>query len=85
MALDKIQAVTEHQLIKTFMPLVMAGLVAGVTFLFTTLGEIENLALSNKLQLEHLHEAEEDFGEKMEKMEETLTDLRVHVGRIIPH
>ena len=85
MALDKIQAVTEHQLIKTFMPLVMAGLVAGVTFLFTTLGEIENLALSNKLQLEHLHEAEEDFGEKMEKMEETLTDLRVHVGRITAH
>ena len=85
MALDKIQAVTEHQLIKTFMPLVMAGLVAGVTLLFTTLGEVENLALSNKLQLEHLHEAEEDFGEKMEKMEETLTDLRVHVGRITAH
>ena len=85
MALDKIQAVTEHQLIKTFMPLVMAGLVAGVTFLFTTLGEVENLALQNKLQLEHLHEAEEDFGEKMEKMEEILTDLRVHVGRITAH
>ncbi len=85
MALDKIQAVTEHQLIKTFMPLVMAGLVAGVTFLFTTLGEGENLTLSNKLQLEHLHEAEEDFGEKMEKIEETLTDLRVHVGRITAH
>ena len=82
MALDKIQAVTEHQLIKTFMPLVMAGLVAGVTFLFTTLGEVENLALQNKLQLEHLHEAEEDFGEKME---EILTDLRVHVGRITAH
>ena len=85
MALDKIQAVTEHQLIKTFMPLVMAGLVAGVTFLFTTLGEVENLALQNKLQLEHLHEAEEDFGKKIEKMEEILTDLRVHVGRITAH
>ena len=85
MAIDKIKAVKEHQLIKTFMPLVMAGLVAGVTFLFTTLGEVENLALQNKLQLEHLHEAEEDFGEKMEKMEEILTDLRVHVGRITAH
>ena len=85
MALDKIQAVTDHQLIKTFMPLVMAGLVAGVTFLFTTLGEIENLALENKLQLEHLHEAEEDFGKQMEKIEETLTDLRVQVGRFTAH
>ena len=85
MALDKIQAVTEHQLIKTFMPLVMAGLVAGVTFLFTTLGEIENLALSNKLQLEHLHEAEKSFEKQMEKVEETLTDLRVQVGRITAH
>ena len=85
MALDKIQAVTEHQLIKTFMPLVMAGLVAGVTFLFTTLGEIENLALSNKLQLEHLHEAEEDFGKKLEDINKTLTDLRIQVGRITAH
>ena len=81
MALDKIQAVTDHQLIKTFMPLVMAGLVAGVTFLFTTLGNVEKLALENKLQLEHLHEAEEDFGKQMEKFEETLTDLRVQVVR----
>ena len=85
MALDKIQAVTEHQLIKTFMPLVMAGLVAGVTFLFTTLGEIENLALSNKLQLEHLHEAEEDFGKKLEDINKTLTDLRIQVGRFTAH
>ena len=85
MALDKIQAVTEHQLIKTFMPLVMAGLVAGVTFLFTTLGEIENLALSNKLQLEHLHEAEEDLGKKLEDINKTLTDLRIQVGRFTAH
>ena len=85
MALDKIQAVTDHQLIKTFMPLVMAGLVAGVTFLFTTLGNVEKLALENKLQLEHLHEAEEDFGKQMEKFEETLTDLRVQVGRVTAH
>ena len=85
MALDKMTAVSEHQLVRTFMPLVMAGLVAGVTFLFTTLGEIENLALENKLQLEHLHEAEEDFGKQMEKVEETLTDLRVQVGRFTAH
>ena len=85
MALDKMQAVSEHQLVRTFMPLVMAGLVAGVTFLFTTLGNVENLALENKLKLEHLHDAEEDFGKQMEKIEETLTDLRVQVGRFTAH
>ena len=85
MALDKMQAVSEHQLVRTFMPLVMAGLVAGVTFLFTTLGNVENIALENKLKLEHLHEAEEDFGKQMEKIEETLTDLRVQVGRFTAH
>ena len=79
------QAVSEHQLVRTFMPLVMAGLVAGVTFLFTTLGNVENIALENKLKLEHLHEAEEDFGKQMEKIEETLTDLRVQVGRFTAH
>ena len=85
MALDKMQAVSEHQLVRTFMPLVMAGLVAGVTFLFTTLGSVENLALSNKLQLEHLHEAEEDFGAKLEDINKTLTDLRIQVGRFTAH
>jgi len=85
MALDKIQAVTEHQLIKTFMPLVMAGLVAGVTFLFTTLGNVENLALENKLKLKHLHEAEEDFGKQLEDIDKTLTDLRIQVGRFTAH
>ena len=85
MALDKMQAVSEHQLVRTFMPLVMAGLVAGVTFLFTTLGNVENIALENKLKLEHLHEAEESFEKQMEKVEETLTDLRVQVGRFTAH
>ena len=85
MALDKMQAVSEHQLVRTFMPLVMAGLVAGVTFLFTTLGSVENLALENKLKLEHLHEAEEDFSEQMEDINKTLTDLRIQVGRFTAH
>ena len=85
MPLDKMTAVSEHQLVRTFMPLVMAGLIAGVTFLFTTLGNVENLALENKLKLEHLHEAEESFENQMEKVEETLTDLRVQVGRITAH
>ena len=79
------QAVSEHQLVRTFMPLVMAGLVAGVTFLFTTLGNVENLALENKLKLEHLHEAEEDFGNKLEDINKTLTDLRIQVGRFTAH
>ena len=85
MALDKVQSITEHQIVRTFMPLVMAGLIAGVTFLFTTLGNVENLALENKLKLEHLHKAEESFEKQMEKVEETLTDLRVQVGRITAH
>ena len=81
MPLDKMTAVSEHQLVRTFMPLVMAGLIAGVTFLFTTLGNVVNLALENKLKLEHLHEAEEDFGKQLKDIDKTLTDLRIQVGR----
>ena len=85
MPLDKMTAVSEHQLVRTFMPLVMAGLIAGVTFLFTTLGNVENLALENKLKLEHLHEAEEDFGKQLKDIDKTLTDLRIQVGRFTAH
>ena len=85
MPLDKMTAVSEHQLVRTFMPLVMAGLIAGVTFLITTLGKVENLALENKLKLEHLHEAEEDFGKQLKDIDKTLTDLRIQVGRFTAH
>lgn len=47
--------------------------------------ELEENIQQNNIHIEHLHIAEEKFGEQMEKAEATLTDLRIKVGRVIAH
>ena len=80
MANGTIQAVTEHTLVKTFTPLIVAGLMGIVGWLFATVMDVEKLARDNKLHIEHLHIAEKNFESQMKYVESTLTDLRITVG-----
>ena len=77
---NAIQALTEHALVKTFTPLVVAGLMGIVGWLFATVMDVEKLARDNKLHIQHLHMAEENFESQMKDVESTLTDLRINVG-----
>ena len=80
MANGTIQAVTEHTLVKTFTPLIVAALMGIVGWLFATVMDVEKLARDNKLHIEHLHMAEKNFESQMKYVESTLTDLRITVG-----
>ena len=82
MANGTIQAVTEHTLVKTFTPLVVAGLMGIVGWLFATVMDVEKIALENTTHIEHLHMAEETFEKQMKDVETKLTDLRINVGRL---
>ena len=82
MANGNLQSVVDHSLVKTFTPLAVAGLLAIVGWLFSTVMEIEKLALENATHIKHLHMAEEAFGKQMEEVDKTLTDLRINVGRL---
>jgi hypothetical protein len=85
MALHKdIQSVSEHQLYKTLAPLVSVALMGIVGWLFATVMDVEKIARDNKLHIEHLHMAEENFESQMRDVESTLTDLRINVGRRDP-
>jgi len=78
---NAMQAMAEHTLVKTFTPLVVAGLLGIVGWLFATVMEVEKVAHENKLHIEHLHMAEENFESQMKDVHSTLTDLRINVGR----
>ena len=65
MANGTIQAVTEHTLVKTFTPLIVAALLAIVGWLFNTVMDVEKIARDNLLHIKHLHMAEENFESKM--------------------
>ena len=81
---NAMQAMAEHTLVKTFTPLVVAGLMAIEGWLFATVMDIEKLARDNKLHIQHLHMAEENFESQMKDVESTLTDLRINVGNRDP-
>tara|TARA_R110000744_G_scaffold247730_1_gene364219 strand:- start:194 stop:481 length:288 start_codon:yes stop_codon:yes gene_type:complete len=80
---NAIQAVVEHSLVKTVTPIAVSFLLAIVGWLFSTVMDVEKLALENKTHIKHLHMAEEAFGKQMEQVETKLTDLRINVGRLV--
>ena len=82
MANGTIQAVTEHTLVKTFTPLIVAALLAIVGWLFSTVMDVEKIALENSTHIKHLHMAEDALGSQMKHIETTLTDIRINVGRL---
>ena len=78
-------AAADHAMVKTFTPLVVAGLLGIVGWLFTTVMSLEENIQQNNIHIQHLHTAEEAFGEQMEELNKTLTDLRINVGRLTAH
>ena len=81
----KAQSVFEHNVVKIGTPVLGVLLLSIVTWLFTTVLELDEIIQQHTIHLEHLHEAEEKFEDQMEDLEEILTDLRVHVGRLTAH
>ena len=79
---NAIQAMADHALIKTFTPLVVAALLGLVTWLFSSLLDVQEEVAELNIHIKHLHIAEETFGKQMEEVEKTLTDLRINVGRL---
>ena len=79
------QSVFEHQIFKMLMPALAFIMMGIVTWLFNTVLDLDETVQQHTIHLEHLHEAEESFGEQMEDLTETLTDLSVQVGRFTAH
>ena len=77
-----IAAAADHALVKTFTPLVVAGLLGIVGWLFSTVMDLEETVSKNVIHIEHLHMAEEKFEKQMEDIDKTVTDLRINIGRL---
>ena len=81
----KAQSVFEHNLVKMGVAVLGFLLLSVVTWLFTTVMEIEERVQQNIIHIEHLHEAEEYVKYELKELEKTVTNLRVHVGRVTAH
>ena len=78
-------AAADHALVKTFTPLVVAALLGIVGWLFSTVLSLEENIQQNNIYIQHLHMAEEEFEKTLSKMQDTLTDIRIQVGRFTAH
>ena len=81
----RLQAVTEHAMVKTFTPLIVAALLALVGWLFSSVLALEENIQQNNIHIEHLHMAEGKFEKEMEDITKTLTDIRINLGRLTAH
>ena len=81
----KLQALTEHTLVKTFTPIVVFAMMGIIGWLFNTVLAIDESVQQHTIHLQHLHDAEEDFAEQIEDFSKTLTDIRINVGRLTAH
>ena len=79
------QSVFEHQIFKMLLPALAFILVGIVSWLFNTVLELDEKVQTHNVRLEHLHEAEEDFGKQMEDLTKIITDIRINVGRLTAH
>ena len=82
---DKAQSVFEHNLVKMGVPVLAFILLSVVTWLFTTVMELDEIVQQNIIHIEHLHMAEEKFEKEMEDITKTLTDIRINLGRLTAH
>ena len=82
---DKAQSVFEHNLVKMGVPVLAFILLSVVTWLFTTVQELDEIVQQNIIHIEHLHMAEEKFEKEMEDITKTLTDIRINLGRLTAH
>ena len=78
-------AAADHAMVRTFTPLIVAGLLGIVGWLFSTVMNLEENIQQNNIHIQHLHMAEEDFGKTLSKMQDTLTDIRIQVGKFTAH
>ena len=81
----RLQAVTEHAMVKPFTPLIVAALLALVGWLFSSVLNLEENIQQNNIHIEHLHMAEGKFEKEMEDITKTLTDIRINLGRLTAH
>jgi len=77
---EDIQSVSEHQLYKTFAPLVSVALIGIVGWLFNSIMDLENKALRNEQSITVIQNDSEDMWDDLESVQRDVTNIRIRIG-----
>ena len=78
---DSMSSVAEHSLVRAATPFVVAGILATTSWLFSSVMSLEQqVRLLNDGTVYNLEEKVDKLSDKIDMLDETLTDLRVMIG-----
>lgn len=77
---EDLSSVSEHQLYKTFAPLVSVALIGIVGWLFSSIMDLENKSLKNEQSIIVIQSDSEDVWDDIEKLQSDVTNLRIYIG-----
>ena len=77
---EDLSSVSEHQLYKTFAPLVSVALIGIVGWLFSSIMDLENKSLKNEQAVIVLQSDSNDVWDDIEKLQSDVTNIRIYIG-----
>ena len=80
MPIRQMEAVAEQQMVKAVLPFLVAGIMAVVGWLFSTVMELEKTALKNEQAVIVLQSDSEDVWDDIEKLQNEVTNIRIYIG-----
>tara|TARA_Y100001951_G_scaffold95395_1_gene92832 strand:- start:85 stop:375 length:291 start_codon:yes stop_codon:yes gene_type:complete len=79
------QRVFEHQIFKMLLPALGFILIGIVSWLFNTVLDLEETVQQHSIRIENLLDGEKYIKFELKELDKTVTNLRVHVGRVTAH
>ena len=80
MPIKQMENVAEMQLVKAVLPFVVAGIMAVVGWLFSTVMELEKTALKNNQAVIVIQSDSDDVWDDIEELQRDVTNLRIYIG-----
>ena len=85
MPVQTMQAIAEHSLFKTALPIVTAALIGSITWLFVTVLDLDKTL--HKVEESEIPQINADIAngyKKIEELEKTMTELRIKFAELSP-
>ena len=80
MPIKQMENVAEMQLVKALLPFAVAGILAVVSWLFSTVMDLEKKALKNEQAVIVLQSDSDDVWDDIEELQRDVTNLRIYIG-----
>ena len=81
----KAQSVFEHNLVKIGTPVLGILLLSIVTWLFTTVLELDEIIQQHTIRIENLLDSEKYLKYELKELDKTVTNIRIQVGKVTAH